>query len=122
MLAAGLTVAAGLAVAGPVGDSVPWIPLFTVWTATYAGGFALVPWAVAAVFAEGFRLRSPWFWLAVGGAVGAGGYFLGAGGHGTPWDGFDLSFHLAAGFAAGMVYWLVAGRSAGSPIRPGPGA
>jgi hypothetical protein len=113
MLAAGLTVAVGLAAAGPAGDALPWIPLLVVWTATYAGGFAILPWAIAVVFAEGFRLRSVWLWLAVGGGTGAAGYLLNDLAVGTPWDGFDIAFHLAAGFVAGLVYWLVAGRNAG---------
>ena len=113
MLAAGLTVAVGVAAVGSFDAAAPWIPFVTVWTSLYAGGFAFLPWIVAVVLAEGFRLRSAWYWLAIGGAVGAAGFLLDDVARDTPWDGFDLSFHLAAGFVAGLVYWLVAGRLAG---------
>ncbi len=121
MLAAGLTVALGLAASGPLADTGPFVPLFTVWTALYAGGFAFVPFAVAVVVAEGFAIRTPWYWLAVGGAIGAAGYLLDDMARGTPWDGLHVSFPLAAGFVAGLVYWLVAGRRAGIGQRPPSG-
>ena len=113
MLAAGLTVAVGVIGVEPTGDAVPWIPLFAVWTGLYAGGFAFIPWIVAVVLAEGFALRSVFFWLALGGGTGAAAFLLTDLAAGTPWSGFNLAFHLAAGFVAGLVYWLVAGRNAG---------
>lgn len=116
MLAAGLTVSLGVVGLEPTGDAVPWIPLFAVWTGLYAGGFAFIPWIVAVVIAEGFAIRSVFFWLALGGAVGAAAYLFNDVAVGTPWSGFNLAFHLAAGFVAGFVYWLVAGRQAGAGL------
>ena len=114
MAAAGLTVGIGLIVASePDAHAWTWLPLFVVWTAAYAGSFAILPFAVAIVFSEAFRLRSVFFWLAVGGGTALAGYLLNDISSGTPWSGFNLSFHLAAGFVAGAVYWAVAGRSAG---------
>ncbi len=123
MVAAGLTVAVGLTAVRPSGEALPWVPILAVWTSLYAGGFAFVPWVVAVVVAEGFRIRSVWFWLAVGGGVGAAGFLLDDVAAGTPWDGFSLAFYLAPGFVAGLVYWLVVGWSAGfRGERPRPGS
>ena len=122
MAAAGLTVALGMVGVEPSGDGVPWIPLFAVWTGVYAGGFAFIPWIVAVVVAEGFALRSVFFWLALGGAVGAAAYLLDDFTAGTPWSGFNAAFYLAAGFVAGAVYWLVAGRQSGAGFGRPAGA
>ena len=116
MAAAGLTVSLGVVGFEPTGDAMPWIPLLAVWTGLYAGGFAFVPWIVAVVIAEGFAIRSVFFWLALGGAVGAAAYLLTDLAVGTPWSGFNLAFHLAAGFVAGIVYWAVAGHRSGAGL------
>jgi len=114
--AAGFTVALGIFGLNPSSDASGWIILFAAWTAAYAGAFALLPWLIAVVFAEGFGLRSIWFWFAIGGAVGGIAYlFTGFYDEAARADA-SLAVHLAAGFVAGFVYWLVAGRSAGLGI------
>lgn len=119
VVAAGLTVAFGIFGVNPSGDAAGWIVLFTAWTAAYAGAFAFMPWLIAVVFAEGFGFRSVWFWLALGGLIGAAAYlFTGFVGDTAEGD-FGLAVHLAAGFVAGFVYWLIAGRSSGDGfVRP----
>lgn len=118
--AAGLTVALGIFGLHPSGEASGWIVLFAAWTAAYAGAFAFMPWLLAVVFAEGFGLRSVWFWLAVGGAIGTAAYFFtGFQGEASE-DGSGIAIHLAAGFVAGFVYWLIAGQSSGHGfVRPG---
>jgi hypothetical protein len=122
VVAAGFTVALSIFGLNPSADASGWILLFAAWTSAYAGAFALLPWLIAVVFAEGFGLRSIWFWFAIGGAVGAVAYlFTGFYGEEAQADA-SLAVHLAAGFVAGFVYWLVAGRNAGLGIgRPAGG-
>lgn len=116
VVAAGLTVALAVFGLDPSGDTAGWIVLFTAWTAAYAGGFAFLPWLIAVVFAEGFGLRSVWFWFAVGGAIGAAAYAF-TGFYGDPAeDGSGLAIHLAAGFVGGFAYWLVVGRNSGEGL------
>ena len=111
--AAGFTVALGIFGLNPSSDASGWIILFAAWAAAYAGAFAFLPWLIAVVFAEGFGLRSVFFWFAVGGAIGGAAYaFTGFYGDKAE-DGSGIAIHLAAGFVAGFVYWLVAGRSSG---------
>lgn len=118
VVAAGLLVALSIFGLDPTGDTAGWIVLFAAWTAAYAGAFAFLPWLIAAVCAEGFGLRSVWFWLAVGGAIGGVAYAF-TGFYGDPAeDGSGLAVHLAAGFVAGFVYWLVAGRNSGRGFEP----
>lgn len=113
VVASGLLVALSIFGLNPTGDAAGWIVLFAAWTAAYAGAFAFLPWLIAVVVAEGLGLRSAWFWLAVGGAIGGVAYAF-TGFYGDPAeDGSGLAVHLASGFAAGFVYWLVAGRNSG---------
>ena len=73
------------------------------------------------IFAEGFGLRSIWFWFAVGGAIGGAAYaFTGFYGDKAE-DGSGIAIHLAAGFVAGFVYWLVAGWKSGDQFVRRPG-
>jgi len=110
---AGFTVAFGIFGLNPSSDASGWIILFAAWTAAYAGAFGFMPWLIAVVFAEGFGFRSVWYWLAVGGAIGGAAYaFTGFYGDKAE-DGSGIAVHLAAGFVAGFVYWLVAGRMSG---------
>jgi hypothetical protein len=119
--AAGLTVALSIFGLNPTSDASGWIILFAAWTAAYAGAFAFLPWLIAVVFAEGFGLRSVFFWFAVGGAIGATAYlFTGFYGDKAE-DGSGIAIHLAAGFVAGFAYWLVAGRLSGEGIVRGAG-
>jgi hypothetical protein len=98
------------------------------------GALAALPTLVAAILAEMFGWRSPFYWLAVGGLLAAIAVA-------TPWlanqvqavaawiliaawmpdvriveNATPVSFAtvaLAAGFVGGFVYWLVVGRLAG---------
>jgi hypothetical protein len=116
VVAAGFTVAFGIFGLNPSSDAAGWIILFAAWTAAYAGAFAFLPWLIAVVFAEGFGLRSVWFWFAVGGAIGGMAYgFTGFYGEKAE-DGSGIAIHLAAGFVAGFVYWLVAGQRSGDGV------
>jgi hypothetical protein len=78
-----------------------------VWIAT----MTLIPAALLIAIAEGFRLRSFAFYALAGAAIacycGLGGGFAVA---------FDHTSELlaASGIAAGLIYWLLAGRRAGA--------
>jgi hypothetical protein len=85
----------------------------------YGGMVSFVPALVAILIAEFLAWRSIFYYLAAGGVVGAIAWHLT-----TAWDGLDFADHLlalclAAGFVAGFVYWLAAGRDAG-PAPAGP--
>jgi hypothetical protein len=107
---------------GPVGpDTYDFtIPLIFATGTVGAASFALA--AVAILLSEVFGLRSIFYFLAVGGALGLILNQL-------------LDFHAsaalldrahvlfpAAGFVGGIVYWLVAGRLAGAMEAAHPGA
>jgi hypothetical protein len=128
-----LHIVAWPAIAGDMGEP-PWslmggiffsVPLMGIFIA----GFAFFPALVVLAIAEYFRLRD-WLSYAIAGGVAA----LGA--YGILWQGAAtfqdvdmavsgdgqlplaaepaaLAWGVAAGIAGGLVYWLVAGRSAG---------
>jgi hypothetical protein len=78
----------------------------------YVGGFSFLPALLAAVVAEIFRIRSILYDIVVGGALGfAAQQFTGFAAF-EP-QGQMLVVLLGAGFAGGLVYWLIAGRLAG---------
>jgi hypothetical protein len=98
----------------------------------FVSGFALVPAMVVVAVTEAFYIRSALAYAIGGGLVGLACY-LGL----VPFDTVQLRFeglvrrHLeimtGAGILAGMVYWMLAGRSAGEwrippspPTRPLP--
>lgn len=85
--------------------------LFTV---NAIGAVAFVPAAAAIIAAEILRLRSVFYFLAVGGGLGVVLNEVSIRGHfaDATLDRADLVFP-AAGFAAGFVYWLVVGRMSG---------
>ncbi|SHF71110.1 hypothetical protein SAMN02745157_2813 [Kaistia soli DSM 19436] len=68
---------------------------------------ALLPFLVAIAVAEVFTIRSLIAWVLFGGALGFALQLVGLPG--------NMAFlpPVAAGFAAGFAYWLVAGRGAG---------
>jgi hypothetical protein len=78
---------------------------------------ALLPAMLVIAFAEGFRIRSPLFYAAAGGAGLVGLYYgLGLaerGPGGGVLVGRDLEIMAGAGIAAGFAYWAIAGRKAG---------
>jgi hypothetical protein len=76
---------------------------------------------IMAVVGELFAIRSGYYYVAVGGLIGALGY-VGAAGYGPgddlpPGATDELMAFLAAGLVGGAVYWLVAGRGAGLRSR-----
>lgn len=92
-----------------------------VLTAVIARG-ALLPFLVAVALTEIAAIRSMIAWVLFGGALGFALQLVGLPGN------LALLPPVAAGFAAGFAYWLVAGRGAGlaagpgePPISPGPG-
>ncbi|MCK1642434.1 hypothetical protein IVA95_33980 [Bradyrhizobium sp. 157] len=97
----------------------------------FLSGFALLPALVIVLITEAFYIRSVLAY-AIGGAIVGAACYLGL----TPFDPETLRFdgivhrHLeimtGAGIVAGLVYWMIAGRSAGAwreprpPLRPPP--
>jgi hypothetical protein len=85
-----------------VGVSAMWIATMT-----------LIPAALLIAIAEGFRLRSFAFYALAGAAIA---YYCGLGGGFAGEVAFDHTSELlaASGIAAGLIYWLLAGRRAGA--------
>ena len=97
----------------------------------FLSGFALLPALVVVLITEAFYIRSVLAY-AVGGAIVGAACYLGL----IPFDPETLQFdgivrrHLeimtGAGIVAGLIYWMIAGRSAGAwrnpppPMRPPP--
>jgi len=94
----------------------------------FISGFALLPAMIIAAVTEAFSIRSALAY-AVGGALVGLACYLGL----VPFDPETLRFegivrrHLeimtGAGIVAGLVYWMIAGRTAGAwrqPRRPSP--
>jgi len=97
----------------------------------FISGFALLPAMIIALITEAFNIRSALAYAVGGGLVGLACY-LGL----VPFDTDTLRFegivqrHLeimtGAGIVAGIVYWMIAGRSAGAwrepprPLKPPP--
>jgi hypothetical protein len=97
----------------------------------FISGFALLPALIVVLITEAFYIRSVLAY-AIGGAIVGAACYLGL----TPFDPNTMHFdgivrrHLeimtGAGIVAGLVYWLVAGRTAGAwrvpprPLRPPP--
>ncbi len=89
----------------------------------FASGFALLPALLVVLITEAFNIRGALSYAVGGAAVGLACY-LGL----TPFDPATMRFdgivrrHLeimtGAGIVAGMVYWLIAGRTAGAWREP----
>ena len=92
-------------------------------TAIFAGAQSLLfaaPFAlVAAAIGEWRRLRSWTFYAVIGVAIALVAYLAQHSselpGQPTIINNYALTAFLTSGFLAGLVYWLVAGRSAGGP-------
>ena len=82
-------------------------------------GFALIPCAVFIAAAEWFRLRSFLIYAYAGGIMGLWLQLRFTNAQLSVWREFDwytwsdLGTRTAAGVVAGLVYWAIAGRSAG---------
>jgi hypothetical protein len=91
----------------------------------FLSGFALLPALLVVLLTEAFNIRSVLAY-AVGGAIVGAACYLGL----VPFDTETLRFdgiirrHLeimtGAGIVAGLVYWLIAGRTAGAWREPRP--
>jgi len=97
----------------------------------FLSGFALLPALIVVLITEAFYIRSILAY-AIGGAIVGAACYLGL----IPFDTTTMRFdgivrrHLeimtGAGIVAGLVYWIIAGRSAGAwrepppPLRPPP--
>ncbi|KWV45933.1 hypothetical protein AS156_23285 [Bradyrhizobium macuxiense] len=97
----------------------------------FISGFALLPALIIVLITEAFYIRSVLAY-AVGGALVGAACYLGL----VPFDPDTMQFHgivhrhmqimTGAGIVAGLVYWLIAGRTAGAwrepprPLRPPP--
>jgi hypothetical protein len=104
----------------PQSDAWPIIWFLILTTSAFVAAFSFAPAAVVILIAESFRLRSVLMHAAAGGAIGLFcSYTLGFVEYAprfridTP---FGTNFELmaAAGIAAGLVYWLIAGRTSGN--------
>lgn len=119
LAAAAVLVLGAAAPALPAPQDWPLLTVFIFTVSAFIAAFAFVPAVVVILVTEVFGLRSVVFYAVAGGVVGLFcGYTLG---FIEPWPQFRLdtplntNFELlaASGIAAGFVYWLVAGRSAG---------
>ena len=97
----------------------------------FLSGFALLPALIVVLITEAFYIRGA-LTYAIGGAIVGAACYLGL----VPFDPETMRFdgivrrHLeimtGAGIVAGLVYWMIAGRSAGAwrepppPLRPPP--
>lgn len=103
----------------PRTDDFALLTVFIFTVSAFVAAFSFVPAVIAILVTETFGLRSVVLYAMAGGLIGLFcGYTLGIIGP-LPRIDFDLplgtNFELlaAAGIAAGLVYWLIAGRSAG---------
>jgi hypothetical protein len=125
VFAASLVLLIGSTPATPLGDAERLV--LHIFGAAIVGGFSLLPMAVAILAAAARRWRSLIVWLLIGGGLG----LLGWAPPQLPPADYRIdawvAVYLAAGFAGGFVYWLIAGRGAGAGFGrrkddPAPGA
>ncbi len=118
-LAAAAVMVLGAAPELPTTDDFPLLTVFIFTVSAFVAAFSFVPAVIAILVTETFGLRSVVLHAVAGGLIGLFcGYTLGVIGPLPRFD-FDMplgtNFELlaAAGIAAGLIYWLIAGRSAG---------
>jgi hypothetical protein len=89
-------------------------------TAVLILGYVLVPAMLLIAVAEAYRLRSVLFYACAGGAAGLLCYYGSSLGLGAPETFLDHEGEViaASGIAAGIVYWVFAGRNAGAWREP----
>jgi hypothetical protein len=92
--------------------------LAVAFSAVLISGYALIPAMLFIAIAEGFRLRSFLFYAGFGAAMALlsahGWNFSVDGSPAYPLVGREQEVFAAAGIAAGLVYWALAGRKAGA--------
>jgi hypothetical protein len=103
----------------PRPDEWPVLVVLIMWTSTFVAAFAFAPSIVVILLAESFAWRSMLLYAIAGGLVGLFcGYAFGFVQY-APRFRFDAPFGTnfelmaGAGIAAGLVYWIMAGRTAG---------
>jgi hypothetical protein len=108
----------------PPFDQFDWFILCwaIITSAAFTTVIAFVPSIIVIIIAEALSLRSLFFYALAG---GIGGLLYGLTFPAAAANGFDrtVEITLAAGVAAGLVYWLVAGRTAGlwrEQLAPSP--
>jgi hypothetical protein len=107
--------------AGPVDQGV--FQILVGFGFIFISGFALLPAAIIALITEAFSIRSVLAY-AIGGAVVGAACYLSLVPFDTDTWRFDgivrrhLEIMTGAGIVAGMVYWMVAGRTAGAWRKP----
>jgi len=89
----------------------------------FISGFALLPALIIVLITEAFYIRSVLAY-AIGGALVGAACYLGL----VPFDPDTMQFHgivhrhmeimTGAGIVAGLIYWMIAGRTAGSWREP----
>jgi hypothetical protein len=119
-LAAGTVIVFGAAAPDlPAAQDFPILSVLALTVSAVIASVSFVPAVVAILVTETFTIRSVLFYAIAGGIIGLFcGYTLG---FIEPMPRFDFSVPLrtnfellaAAGIAAGLVYWAVAGRGAG---------
>jgi hypothetical protein len=85
-------------------------------SAAFISLYSLLPAMLVLALAEGFRWRSVLFYAVAGGALSVLSVFgIEAVSHAAPSDAIraELEVIAAAGIAAGLAYWALAGRNAG---------
>jgi hypothetical protein len=103
----------------PQADSWPIVSFLILTTSAFVCAFSFAPAAVFILLAESFAWRSALLYALAGGAIGLFcGYTLGFVEYAPRFRidaPFGTNFELmaAAGIAGGLVYWLIAGRTAG---------
>jgi hypothetical protein len=99
---------------GPLGPEAYYFTIPLIFAAGTVGAASFAPAAVAILLSEIFGLRSIFYFLAVGGALGLVlNQLLDFRASAALLDRAHVLFP-AAGFVGGIVYWLVAGRLAGA--------
>ncbi|MTI18344.1 translation initiation factor IF-3 [Rhodobacteraceae bacterium RKSG542] len=119
MLAAALFISWGyFQTTAPSDDPVAFAAM--IWSSFVAasifGGLSFIPAGIAIIIAEAFKWRSPLIHMGAGGLIAIGLWTLGG-----QMPDAELEYALrpgsniamAAGFIAGFVYWLFAGRKSG---------
>jgi hypothetical protein len=104
----------------PQSDAWPVVWFLILTTSAFVAAFSFAPAAVVILIVESFRLRSVLLYAVAGGLIGLFcGYTLGFAEYAPQFRidaPFGTNFELmaAAGIAAGLVYWLIAGRTSGN--------